>query len=369
MRLLFDQNMPGVEHFFADQAELVPFDGRALQPEQLEGADALLVRSVTQVNASLLAQSQLRFVGSATIGLDHIDQELLAQRGIDFAYAPGCNAESVVDYVLASLLSLYQEQGLEFWRKTIAIVGVGQVGSRLAARLQALGIKPLLCDPPRAAREPNFSGCSLDQALAEADILCLHTPLTRQGKHPSYQMLQAPQLAQMPPGAVLINAGRGDVVTESALLAAQAKQGLQWILDVWPNEPRLNPRLLELAFLATPHIAGYSQEGKWRGTWMLYQALARQQGWPAKPLPVPDLAFASLAVQGDSWPQLAAALLALYSPRSDDGRMRKALALVQTDAQRAQAFDALRRHYVPRFEWASYPWRARPGRLAAVVGG
>lgn len=367
MRLLYDQNMPLVDHFFGDLGlTLVPFAGRQLAADRLLDDDIVLVRSVTRVDAQLLAQAKPSFVGTATIGMDHLDQPYLQQRRIAYANAPGCNAAGVVDYVLASLLLLYLEKGLAFWQQRIAIVGVGNVGGALAARLSALGVTPLLVDPFRAESEPGF--VTLDQALAQADVLCLHTPLTRTGRYPTHGLLGTAQWAQMRPGCTVINAGRGEIIVAEALLEHWPRLAGHLILDVWPQEPQVDDALLQLCYLATPHIAGYSAEGKGRGTHMLYQQLAKRHGWPDKPMPLPQVPWQALEVQPSlNWAGRAQLLLSLYHPRRDDSAMRAALYGLPL-TQRAAAFDRLRKGYQERLEWSSYPWQALDNELSALIG-
>ncbi len=367
MRILYDQNMPLVEHFFADLGlPLLPFAGRQLQSSDLQDNDILLVRSITRVNAQLCASAKPCFVGTATIGMDHLDQNYLQQQGIAYANAPGCNAQGVVDYVLACLLLLWLEQGIAFWQLPLAIVGVGNVGGQLAKRLQALGMQPLLVDPIRAQIEPGF--VSLEQALAEAQIICLHTPLTSDGPFPTRAMISGPQFASMRPGSVLINAGRGEVIDGQALQQHWPAIKGHLILDVWPQEPQVADALLQLCYLATPHIAGYSFEGKARGTWMLYQSLAKRFAWPLKAMPLSPQPWSAIGLAEQlSLSDCARVLLAHYHPRRDDSVMRAALYGLDSEL-RASRFDQLRRQYQERHEWASLPWQGLDARMRALIG-
>ncbi|MCH4809873.1 4-phosphoerythronate dehydrogenase PdxB [Vreelandella neptunia] len=276
MKLVIDANIPAAEHCFGHFGTLTRVPGREINAAHLQGADALIVRSITQVNDQLLGDSPVRFIGTCTIGTDHIDQAALAKRNIAFASAPGCNAEAVVDYVLSSLLTLAERDDWLLSERTVGIVGVGNVGSRLQARLSAMGVATLACDPPRAEEEGQDGFHSLDALVERCDVLCLHTPLTREGPHATYQLLNAQRIDELAPGSVLLNAGRGDCVDGLALRSRLAGKGdISAVLDVWEQEPDIDAGLRDLVSLATPHIAGHSLDGKLRGTWMIQQALAR----------------------------------------------------------------------------------------------
>lgn len=350
LTILADENIPGLHALFGDYARLVVKPGRALVAADLVDVDVLLIRSITQVDRALLAQAnRLQAVATATIGTDHVDQALLAERGVAFYNAPGCNAVAVCEYVLTVLFHLVGDLA-RLQMLTVGIVGVGNVGGRLQQRLQRLGVRVLLNDPPRQARgESGF--CELTSLLAEADIVCLHTPLTRHGPHASYHLFGEAQLRQLKPGALLINAGRGAVVDNQALLARlQEDPAVQAVLDVWEDEPRVDPALMARVQLATPHIAGYSLEGKWRGTHMLRAALATQFGWPVPAplvdyLPTPEVCQVTLSASAS----VNSVLAWVYDPRRDDRALRLSLA----DADPGQQFDRLRKTYPVRREFAA----------------
>ena len=364
MRLIVDENLPFTQEFFGSSAELIHLPGNAITPEAVKSADGLLVRSVTQVNQALLEGSQVKFVGTATIGVDHIDQAWLKNAGITFASAPGCNANSVVDYVIASLLWLAAEQGFKLQDKIVAVIGVGQVGGRLAARLQAYGCQVLLNDPPRAAKgEVEYLGLpfqALTDVLKAADLVCLHTPLTREGAYPSRHLIGAKELALLE-GKVLLNAGRGGVVDQQALkhqLTSNSAPLL--VLDVFEGEPSLDAALIQQCQLATPHIAGYSLEGKSRGTEMIYHAWCQHLGLAPSvtlatllpPVPVGLLEFdASCGVEE----ACRAAAHLCYQPLADSWRLLQALkANTATDA----VYQQLRKSYPIRREFSSLKVKA-----------
>lgn len=352
MRILADENMPYVAELFGGWGEIITRPGRAISAADVANADLLLVRSVTRVDAELLAAArQLKFVGSATIGCDHIDQALLAQRGIPFANAPGCNAPAVVDYVIASLFYAAQRSGRELQQLCYGVVGVGQCGGRLVARLRALGVEVLCCDPPRQQAEGLSDFVDIDTLIDRCDVISLHVPLLRSGPDATHHLLNGTRLARLRPDALLINACRGEVVDNHALLGLlHQRPDVDVILDVWEGEPEPLPPLVARALIATPHIAGYSLEGKARGSWMLAERVAALLQLPVPPalvnlLPPPQLSQLQLAVIPD-WAQLGQLVHAVYQPLADDTRMRQS-------GLEAAGFDRLRRDYPQRRELAA----------------
>ncbi|MBB3183111.1 erythronate-4-phosphate dehydrogenase [Halomonas fontilapidosi] len=382
MRIVVDANVPAAETCFGELGEVVRVPGRAIDAAALREADALVVRSITRVDEALLADApRLRFVGTCTIGTDHVDERALAGRGVAFASAPGCNAEAVVDYVLCSLATLAERQGWRLAERRIGIVGVGNVGGRLLERLSAMGIDCLACDPPRveaenveaegAAKLASFA--DLDTLIDQCDVLCLHTPLVSEGPHATLQLLDAQRIAALAPGSVLLNAGRGDCVDGKALrqrLAGQAD--ISAVLDVWEHEPAIDSGLADLAAIATPHVAGYSLDGKLRGTHQIYRALARHVGLPAR-LTMDDLApspsVARLVLDGGLSPEevLRLCLRAVYDARRDHDSLHR-------EARRqgvAKGFDACRAAYPLRREFATLAIELLEGarELAPLLSG
>lgn len=346
MHIVADENIPLLNEFFADMGEITRVEGRSMTSADLASADILLVRSVTQVNRQLLEGTPVRFVGTATIGTDHIDLDYLQQAGIGFKSAPGCNAQAVVDYVLSALSVLVDERGCSFTDLSVGIVGIGNVGSLLRTRLQAMGVTVLAVDPFLAEDEAETL-VTLDDAL-QADVLTLHTPLTTDGEHPTYHLINAERLARMKPDACLINSSRGPVVDNAALLAhMKANRDFEAILDVWENEPNLDLNLMARCLLATPHIAGYSLDGKMRGTEFVYQGLCEFYGLPirrklAQFLPEPGIKRVNFSDQVPQNQALRTAIRASYEIRVDDGVMR--CAMKRSDDLKA-TFDKLRKHY------------------------
>ncbi|MDF2182771.1 4-phosphoerythronate dehydrogenase PdxB [Neptuniibacter sp. CAU 1671] len=356
IRILADENMPLIKEMCAALGEVCLRPGRNLSASDLEGIDALLVRSVTCVDADLLAGSQVRFVGTATIGTDHLDLAYLNQAGIQYASAPGCNADAVVDYVLSAVFTLAEQTGSDPLTKTWGVVGVGNVGGRLAERLRLLGCRVLLNDPPRAQAEPGFT--QLDQLLAEADILCLHTPLARTGPHPTHHLLNAERLEQLKPGAVLLNAGRGPVIDNQALLELlQQRDDLQVVLDVWEHEPAVSRELAERCALISPHIAGYSLDGKIRGSFMVFSALAQFLRQPVQTTLQDYLPAQSTAALDATQMSPSQLMRSVYDPRVDDQLLRASL---ENPATQTQEFDRLRREYRIRREFAATRVEAGP---------
>ncbi|HGM5582034.1 TPA: 4-phosphoerythronate dehydrogenase PdxB [Pseudomonas putida] len=353
MLIVADENIPLLDAFFAEFGEIRRYPGRAIDAACVRDADLLLVRSVTRVDRQLLEGSQVRFVGTCTIGTDHLDLDYFAQAGIHWSSAPGCNARGVVDYVLGSLLTLAELDGVALPERVYGVVGAGEVGGRLVRVLRGLGWQVLVCDPLRAAREEG-EFVSLDTLLERCDTISLHTPLQRGGEHPTWHLLGERQLARLRPGGWLINASRGPVVDNAALRELLlAREDVHAVLDVWEGEPQVDLALADLCTLATPHIAGYSLDGKQRGTAQIYQAFCRSQGLPeqvqlAELLPPPGLARLEFDTSADPAWALATLCRAVYDPRRDDADFRRSLS--EDAAEQRAAFDLLRKQYPVRRE-------------------
>ena len=353
MLIVADENIPLLDAFFQGFGEIRRLPGRAIDRAAVAQADVLLVRSVTPVDRVLLAGSQVKFVGTCTIGTDHLDLGYFAEAGIGWSSAPGCNARGVVDYVLGSLLTLAEIEGADLARRTYGVVGAGEVGGRLVKVLRGLGWNVLVCDPPRQAAGDG-SCVSLEQIIAQCDVISLHTPLTREGAAPTWHLFDRERLNRLRPGTWLLNASRGPVVDNRALREVLLqREDLQAVLDVWEGEPAVDVALADLCVLATPHIAGYSLDGKQRGTAQIYQAFCQHLGQAPQVrledlLPAPWLSRISL--HGDSDPAWALAMICrgVYDPRRDDGDFRRSL-MGSAEEQRI-GFDLLRKHYPPRRE-------------------
>ena len=307
MRILVDEAIWGADQLFHDLGEVRSFIGRTLRPADVADAQAMIVRSVTPVGPDLLADSQVRFVGSAVSGDDHLDLAWLGRRGITVATAAGCNTRTVAEYVLASLLHLSERHGFSLPDKTLGIVGVGRIGSLVAQWCDALGVRTLLCDPIRAAtvREcramlnsaPPLNSdealntdqfLPIDEIFHRTDIVTLHVPLTREGPHATQGLVGGRLLSACKHGLFLINTARGEVLDEAALIAARITGRIAGaVIDVWRNEPRISRALVKFAEIATPHIAGYSAAARRRGAEMIHRELARfcgqASGAPVEP--------------------------------------------------------------------------------------
>lgn len=357
MKIVADENMPLVKELFGPFAEVQLIAGRKITAQHLGDADALLVRSVTQVNHILLQYTKIKFVGSATIGTDHIDRDYLAHNGIQFSYAPGCNAQAVAEYVLSSVAYWAHSRQKDLSQCRVGIIGSGNVGSKVAQVLQLLGIECLLNDPPLAEQGGPRPFVSLE-AVQQCDVVTCHVPLTQGGKHPTYHLINRHFLSGMPKGSLLINSSRGAVLDNlAAFNIKRSGKDIDLVLDVWEKEPDVNLTLMDETLIATPHIAGYSQEGKIRGTYQLYQAFCQWQGIE------PDATLRQLLPQAPKWVvpsqldaqsgKLYQSLQSFYDIKQDDSQMRQALRQVsrQRGATIAEQFDNLRKNYPQRLEF------------------
>jgi erythronate-4-phosphate dehydrogenase len=290
MRILYDDNMPYAEALFSTLGDADAFNHQTLHERDLSAVEALMIRSTTKVDAELLAKMpRCRYLATATAGTNHIDYSAVKAAGIAVASAAGCNAEAVAEYAVAGVLAALLAQGKitlncdisRFSQISVGVIGVGQVGRLVVQKFTALGCIVHQSDPPRADAEQRAELNCLDAVLA-ADVICCHAPLVRTGAHPSWHILDASRLAGLRADQILLNAGRGEIIDNAALLSLKAcGKGPVTIFDVWENEPDILLPLIEHCFIATPHIAGHSLEGKARGSFMLYEWLAAQIGAPA----------------------------------------------------------------------------------------
>lgn len=293
MKIVADIDLPFLDEMFAENAGVVRLKAPGITAAAVRDADAVIVRSVTKVDASLLDGSRVRFVGTATIGTDHVDTAWLASRGIGFANAPGCNANAVSEYVVAALLELAAAFRFPLRGRMIGVVGVGNVGSRVAAKASALGMEVLLNDPPLARANGASKYLPLD-TLMQCDILTLHVPLVAGGLDPTLHLFDDTRFSGMRDRTILINTARGAVVETPALVKAIRRGRVRAaVVDVWEGEPAVDPDLLSLAEIATAHIAGYSNDGKANASMMMYDAVCGHFGWKktwtlGDRLPAPD---------------------------------------------------------------------------------
>ena len=349
MQIVADENIPYVKDAFSKLGEVKLVGGREITASHLRDADLLIVRSVTPVNADLIKESRVRFVGSATIGLDHVDLAYLQDRGIGFAYAPGSNANSVAEYVIAAILALRPDS---LAGRTLGIIGLGRIGTLVKAKAEALGIKALANDPP-LGRAGRTELVALERLLGESDMVTCHVPLTREGADATYHLLNERTLRMLGSAAILINTARGPVVDNAALLEALIKGRLGGaVLDVWEGEPSPEPALINAVTLGTPHIAGYSLDGKIKGTQMLYEAACVFLRRPIEWEPPQGVPQSRPLIVDSSCSMTTAVGLAVrrsYDIRRDDECFRP-LANMPND-ERARGFDELRANYPPRWEF------------------
>ena len=275
MRVVVDKNNPCVTDAFRQFGEVRALTTAEITKETVHDVDILIVRSETKVTKDLLDGSAVKFVGSATIGTDHVDIEYLESTSRVFASAPGSNANSVADYVVAALLQFSQKRSFALRGRSIGVVGVGNVGSKVVRFAEALGMTVLQNDPPLARSTGHSHFLPLD-SLMECDFLTIHVPLTRVGEDPTYHLFSRERILKMKKGAVLINTSRGSVADGNAIKEARNSGHLSGvILDVWEHEPLIDIELLRIADIGTPHIAGYSYDGKVAAVKMLYDAACR----------------------------------------------------------------------------------------------
>lgn len=356
MKIVADENIPLVNEFFGRLGEVTCLPGRTMTPADVRDADALVVRSVTKVNEALLAGSKVKFVGTCTIGVDHLDQAYLDAHSISWASAPGCNANSVVEYVYAALAHL----DINWLPTRFGIIGCGKVGGLLYQRLKAQGVDVCCYDPNLSpSRNPDLT--SLEEVLA-CDVISMHTPLVTVGAHPSFHLLSHKELAQLKPGAVLINAGRGAVIDNQALLEVlNSRNDLRVVLDVWEPEPDISLELLDKVLLGSPHIAGYSYDGKLNGTELVYQALCGHVGVAPKAslaALVPPLVNNQLRIADERkniFHIVQSLIKQVYDIAADDTRLREtACRALAGEIKFGEGFDNLRKHYPKRREFHNY---------------
>jgi erythronate-4-phosphate dehydrogenase len=338
MRIVVDENIASLPQTFASHGELVARAGRAITAADVREADALIVRSVTKVDESLLAGSRVKFVGSCTIGTDHVDVEYLERAGIRFVHAPGCNARAVAEYVITALCRLLGDPA-QWQARRAGIVGFGNVGRQLAQLFDALRIEWVAHDPLIA--QPDARLVPFEE-IFRCDIVSLHVPLSKAGTHATWHLFDRSRLQSLSPHAVLVNTSRGAVIDNGDLKSVlTARKAPTVVLDVFENEPAIDVALFDEVRLATPHIAGYSVQGKQRGTWQVYRSFCDAFGIAAavtQQEQVEDLDCTDCASVAD-------VILRAYDIAADDARLR------QYSGDIAVHFDLLRKHYPSRFEW------------------
>ena len=355
MKIICDSHIPFLNGVLEPYAEVVYLPGGAITRQDVIDADALVIRTRTRCDARLLEGTKVRFIATATIGFDHIDTGWCESNGIAWTNAPGCNSWSVQQYIGSLLANMSQLMGFDCKQKTLGVVGVGNVGSKVARLAALLGFRVLLCDPPRARREGSNGFVTLDDIIGHSDIITCHVPLTYDGEDCTYHLFDSNRLSELNKDQILINTSRGEVVDCKALKQALKAHSLKAAsLDVWENEPDIDTELLGLLFTGTPHIAGYSADGKATGTEMCVQALGRFfdlgcRDWQVTDLPAPRQPMEFTIDTADRKPQeiLAQAILYTYDVMQDDAELR-------ADISR---FEILRSGYQTRREFPAFTVR------------
>jgi len=351
MKIIIDDKIPYIHGALEPYAEVVYLPGSKTTAEVVRDADALITRTRTNCNESLLSGSSVKIIATATIGYDHIDTDYCDKAGIKWVNAPGCNAKSVEQYIASVLMVMAAKMEWNLAGKTIGVVGVGNVGSKVAKIAEIFGMRVLLNDPPRARAEGSKGFVGLDKILEESDIITLHVPLNPEGEDATFHLANEKLFAGMIRKPIFINSCRGEVVkTEALKEAILSGQVSGAVVDCWENEPDLDLELLALVDLATPHIAGYSRDGKAKGTEMSVQAVSRHLGLPSKNWKASGVekpAFSEILIDGSNKSTqkiLSEAILATYDIREDDSRLRESIA----------TFENQRGDYPVRREFPAY---------------
>ena len=390
MKFIIDDKIPYIKGVLEPHAEVVYLPGDSISKQDVRDADGLIVRTRTSCDAALLKGSRIRFIATATIGYDHIDTAFCESAGIAWTNAAGCNAQSVAQYVASAVVALSVKYKFDLKTKTIGIVGVGNVGKLVAKLCETLGMKALLNDPPREEREGKNNFVSLQQIKEEADIITFHTPLTKevnypipfwrkfvcacanpnhigtsyklapnQGNYPTYHLADDFFFSDLKKKPIIINSARGEIIETSALKNALAKGKLSGtVIDCWENEPEIDLKLLEKINIATPHIAGYSADGKANATSMSVQAVSQffhlgLNDWKVDSLPAPENPVIYMEKE-----DVTKAVLHSYNILRDDAELRKNPAL----------FEELRGNYPLRREYGAYRIEGCNSELLSELG-
>lgn len=349
LKIVVDKAIPYIKGVFEPFAYVQYLDGHKISSSDVFDADVLIIRTRTKCNKKLLAASSVKFIATATIGFDHIDVDYCKQNDIQWINAPGCNSSSVMQYMASAFSMLMLEKNIDLREKTLGIIGVGHVGKKVAFLAEIFGMKTLLYDPPRALREGNQQFVNLETIQREADIITFHVPLKHVGQNATYHLADEYFFRNLEKRPFIINTSRGEVVDEQALKQALEKKIIAgYILDVFENEPKVNQMVVEKSFLSTPHIAGYSADGKANGTRVAVRATADFLGlpltdWEPPTLPQPDLPMIYSGAHSDIW-LLIYAILCSYNISADDFKLRS----------HPEQFEMFRNNYPNRREFQAY---------------
>jgi erythronate-4-phosphate dehydrogenase len=360
LKITIDENISHAKEAFSQLGEVELFPGRMITKDKLSKTDILIIRSVTNVTKELLSNTPVKFVGTATIGTDHVDIEYLKTNNIAFTDAKGCNANAVAEYVFTAITEIINRQKFKFNNLTLGVVGVGNIGSKVVKLGKMLGMNILQNDPPLKRLTKSNEFIELDDLLKKSDIITFHVPLNLAGVDKTIHLLNSGKFSLIRNKAVIINSSRGGVVDNAAMANIIDEKSFTVVLDVWENEPAINLSLLKNVLFATPHIAGYSYEGKVNGTKMIYDALCNflsiKPEWQPKPLPVEDHQIN--IEQNYKLEELFNKILRkIYKIEEDDDEMKKMLMMNKKET--AKHFDSLRKHYPLRREFLNYTVRLK----------
>jgi len=353
-KITVDENIANAQEVFSGFGEVELLPGRKITNKILKDSDVLIVRSITKVDEKLLDGTNVRFVGTATIGSDHIDAEYLRNNNIAFADAKGCNAEAVKEYIFNAITEVLVQKKLRYKDLTLGIIGAGNIGSRVAKCADVLGMKTILNDPPLRRKTGNEIYKDLSEVL-QADIITLHVPLNKEGMDKTFHLFDYERLNSLKDNSILINSSRGSVIDNEAFEKIIEKKNLTVILDVWENEPEINSSLLHKVFIGTPHVAGYSYEGKINGTMMIYSALCKflnkEASYSIEP---PKVDNPVITVKKNELTEISLQKIfsKIYDIRRDDKDLRKIIS--EKRGEVGKYFDLLRKDYPLRREFSNY---------------
>lgn len=367
MKLIVDENIIYAEEAFSEFGDVMLLPGRSISTTTITFADALIIRSITKVTESLVKNSALSFLGTATTGTDHIDKDALNNKVIHFAAAQGCNTFAVVEYVFSIIFDFASNNKLDLQNLSLGIVGVGRIGSKVAKMAKTLGMKVILNDPPLAMEHNRENFVELEDVLS-ADIITIHTPMTKSGNHPTHHLFNENILSSIKQGALLINAARGAVIDNQALKKLLRTEHLYGALDVFENEPQIDAELLPLLAYATPHVAGYSLEGKINGTVMIYNEfcsfLGKKPEWKPEYPPVVPAVIETMPAQKKEQ-ILNSVVKTIYDINKDSEALKKMTSLSET--KKGLYFDLLRRDYYHRREFNNYVVKTNSSELKQIL--
>ena len=356
MKIVADKDLPLVEELFSNFGELFLLPGRSIENKHLIDADALLVRSTTKVSKELLINTSLKFVGSATSGIDHVSTNELNERGINFSDAKGCNANAVSDYCLSTIANLFSENIRNEESLRVGIIGNGSIGSLLARKMKALNWDTLICDPPQSEEIielPDFVSYEKLESMKTCDAISIHVPFTTSGSYPTKHLIDKNFLSSLSDNTVLINTSRGGVVDEESLLKLMSdNRSLISVFDVWADEPMCNPKLVEKSYFATPHIAGYSENAKRSASLRIFAEFCRCFDFSCIDVTSRYLQTKNLSVENNVSNFLG--VLNQVLPIMDVSSQFKQLIKAQGDSNRAAIFDTLRLKFSGRREFREY---------------